>query len=233
MSHQPRPVVHPLGLPSNTGGCRLDRSLFFAPIRFCGRQWESVRSDSNDKISQTVFKVLAKAVLACAIILAGIPAVAGALIFSPDYIPPLMDYCPEANFSMLKRDTSDEEIAERIRKLLNDEECECSVQVQSVERRVSAFGDRSENIHRNVTLINPSDTAISRFTEVLKYHFYNKDVSSLENLYLCMYGMCLNTHGKGGFDKTDRLKTVLALHGSVTFHIPFDFAYVNTELGRG
>jgi hypothetical protein len=216
---QPQPLPVPV---INQGGCySMIKGLLFSPLRFCGRQWVWINSYDNNQISQVVLKVL----VISATLLSSLPAIIGALVFSADDIPDVTKLRPGGNINLLEKGTSDEAIAEIIRNQLRSAGYEYSVEVRSLDREVINHY-YPNHIHRYVILTDSSSTAITRFWEVLKNHFYNNDISSLDSLYPCIY----NGSAREGWTQ---LKDVLALHKSVTFSMAFDLAYVRTELGRG
>lgn len=219
----PQPLAQLQALPIKPRKCCCSiRDLFFAPIRFCGRQWMWVKDTNKNSISQIALKVLLVPFLACLTLLSGLPAVIGALIFSPKPID-YTDYNPGAGLSLLRRDTSNEQIAERIQEHLNSKGHKYSVNVRSMDReRIRNDNYYPENIHRYVTVTNPSNTKATRFKEVLKNHFYNKDVSSLSALFPCIRGL-------GTEEGCKQLRDVLALYKAITFSIPYDLAYLSIE----
>ena len=207
---------------SGFGGHISVKELFFAPIRFCGRQWMWIRDDQT-QISQMVLKILALPFWACATLVAGSVALVGALAFSPDHIPGCFDSSLCRNPFLVRRDISNEVVARQIKAELKEAGCECSVEVQSLDSDIFN-GEYRENIHRYVTLVNASSTTTSRVGEVIKYHFWNKQVVGLDGLYPCLCGIA-NRQIIG------RLNDLLALYGAVTFSMAFDLAYIRTELG--
>src|SRR4051812_48468325 len=108
----------------------LDKGLFFSPFRFCGRQWMWIKSDSK-QISEVALKVLATPFLVGATLLTGIPAAIGALIFPPDGLLSTFEYRPPGDLNLLRRDISNDQVAEIIRETLSKRGCECSVKVRS------------------------------------------------------------------------------------------------------
>lgn len=221
--------LQPLGqfqrLPLNQQRCCSVASLLVSAFRFCGRQWMWIRSDNNKQISQVALKIFIAPFLASATLLSGLPAVIGILFFSSGNIPAVTVYHPRGDINLLRKDTSNEQIAERIKEHLRIAGHEYSIEVRSKDREI--INDYyPEHISRYITLINPSSTRITRFCERLKNHFYNKDVSSLSSLYHCFYQ-------KGASERIAQLQDVLALHRAVSFSIPFDLAYVHIELGQG
>jgi len=215
----------PQPLPLNYNGCFSVKDLFFSPLRFCGRQWMWTKSDSNNQISQIALKTLAIPFLTCTTFLSGLLAVIGALVFSEDNIPSITEDHPGGDISLLRKNTSNKEVARLVKDRLNNAGYEYSVEVRSLDG--NAINNYfPENIHRYVTLINPSSTKITRFLEVIKDHFYNKKSPSLSFLYPCIYSDNIE-------ENLSQLKHILALHKAVTFSMAFDLAYVRTELGRG
>ncbi len=225
MFTQARPVPVPVPVPINRGRCCSIKDIFFSPIRFCGRRWMWVKGDSNNQISGIALKILVTPLLACTTLLSGLIAVIGALALPTDNIPSCIAHSPGGKISLLRRDKSDNDIAREIKKSLSDSGCEYSVQVKSMERAVIDENHYPECIHRYVTVIDPSNTAMTRFLEVLKNQFWNKSVPSLGSLYPCVYREMTT-------EDLEQLKSVLALHKAVTFSMAFDLAYVRTELGR-
>jgi hypothetical protein len=221
----PQPLWQIQPLPLNQWRCCSVESLLVFPFRFCGRQWMWIRNDNNNQISQVALKILIVPVLACATLLSGLPAVIGTLFFSSGNIQNVTEYYPGGDINLLRKDISNEQIGERIKEHLRIARHEYSIEVRSQDREI--INDYyPEHIHRYITLINPSSTAVTRFCESLKNQFYNKDVSSLSSLYPCLYE-------RGTPECLAQLNDVLALHKAVTFSMTFDLAYVRTELGRG
>lgn len=218
MSVQIQVLEH--ALPLNHRGNDSLKDLFFAPIRFCGRQWMWINSDHQSKISQIVFRVLALPFLGCATLASGVMAAIGAHVFSSDKIPSHLNYSREGNLELLRRNTSNQEIAGRITDELNRAGCECTVEVLSMDREV-LHNYYPEFIHRFVTLKNPSRKF--RVWEVVKHHFLNKNTPRIEALYLCI-------DRRRTPESIQQLNDVLALHRSVTFIMAFDLAYVRTEI---
>jgi hypothetical protein len=213
-------------LPLNQWKRCLVERLLVSPFRFCGRQWMWIRNDNNSQISQVALKIFIVPFLVCATLMSGLPAVIGTLIYSSGNIPAVTVYQPMGDINLLRKDISNKQIAKKIKELLRNVGHEYSIKVQSMNRGI--INDYyPKYIHRYITLINPSNTAITRFCETLKNHFYNKDVFSLNSLHSCLYDSGVGTPGLA------QLKDVLALYKAVTFSLAFDLAYVHTELSRG
>lgn len=218
---QTLPQLLPLTIENN--GCCSAKELFFSPIRYCGRQWMWMNRESNDQISQIALKALAFPFLVCATILAGGMAVIGALALPADSIPSCTEYNLRGDLSLLRKDSSNEQIEGRISERLTAAGYACSVNVESSRSANSDY--YSDYVHRYVTLTNPSSTSTSRFWKVIENHFWNKNVPNLYNLHSCLCGGAT-------VEDLERLKEVLALHGEISFSIAFDLAYISTQLGR-
>lgn len=221
---QSQPLAVQMRLSIDNDGCCSLKDLFFSPIRFSGRQWMWMNSDSEGRVSQIALKRLAFPFLVCSIILAAGMAIIGGLVLPAESIPRHTDYNPRGDISLLKKDLSDEQVEREISGRLTASGYVCSVHVRSSERSAINHDYYPDYVHRNVTLTNPSSTSASRFRKVIENHFWNKNAPSLTSLHTCLYG------GVSSED-LERLKEILALHEGVTFSMAFDLAYVSTRLG--
>lgn len=216
------PLERPQPLPINEDENYWIRSLFFAPIRFCGRQWAWIESDDNDEVLQVAIKILSVPFLACATLLSALPAFIGGVVFSAENIPSITEHHPRGDISLLSRNTKNEDVAERIKDVLQRLGLEYVVEVRSMDRdKTNEYYD--EYLHRYVTLKDPSSTEITRIWELVKNNFHNKETPSLSSLYPCICEISKD-------EDIAQLKDVLAIYKSVTFSIAFDLAYVTTEV---
>lgn len=220
---QELPISHTLPVDTNRGF--FVKELFFSPLRFCGRQWMWITSDSNNQISQVAFKALAVPFFTCATCLSGSIAIIGSLFFSECKSQSVTLYNSGGNLDLLRKNVSNEQVAETIKTRLNNAGCECSVKVNALDREVMN-NYYPDHIMRHVTLTNPSSTKITRFWEGIKKVFHNTDSPSLDSLYPCIYRDNVE-------ELLPDLKRVLALYESITFSMAFDLAYVRIELIQG
>lgn len=216
-AYQPLALADPLYI--DRGGNYSLKGAFFSPLRFCGRQWMWIKSDNNKQIA---LKILSTPFLGCATILSFFLAAVGALIFSSNDKRFLAEYHAVGDISLLKEDISNNDVAKRIKDSLNKLGCQYSVEVQSINRTV--INDYCiGNIHRIVTLTNPSNTKITRYLQVIKNHFNNTEALSLDSVYTCVLERETD-------ESLSKLKAILELHKTISFSIAFDLAYVNTEI---
>ncbi|MBN9378911.1 MAG: hypothetical protein BGO14_03140 [Chlamydiales bacterium 38-26] len=222
---QPVAMLQRLPLPPDNrrGHCSVER-LLVSPFRFCGRQWMWIRGDSHNQISKVALKVFTVPFLACATVLSSLPALIGALFFSLSNIPSVVEYQPRFDINLLRKDTSNEEIAIKIKDHLQTSGYDYSIKVRSRDRELTN-DHYPEYIQRYITVINPSSSPAMRLWERFKNHFYNKEVSSLNSLSVCLF----DQEPK----RLAQLRDVLALHRSITFSLAFDLAYIRTEVGEG
>ena len=124
---QPQPVAI-------TKGSQYDDStmskVFFSPIRYSGLLWNWIKQP-NDRISQLVLKILAVPFVGCLTLVSGLLAGIGALIFSKDVPKGCLQLDPGGDITLLNRDISDEQIAEKIQEDLGPLSLQYSVQVRS------------------------------------------------------------------------------------------------------
>ena len=218
----PMPIEIPQPLPINEDEHYWVRSFFFAPIRFCGRQWIWVESDDNNEILQVALKILSVPFLACTTLLSVLPAFIGGGLLSAENIQSITEHHPKGDISLLSRNIQNEEVAERIKDVLQRLGLEYVVEVRSMDRdKINEY--YSEYIHRYVTLIDPSSTEITRIWQLVKNNFHSKESPSLSSLYPCICDI-------GTEEDIAQLRDVLSLYKSVTFSIAFDLAYVRTDI---
>lgn len=218
------PIDQPQGMAmpkSNKDNYYPTRPVFFSPIRYCGKLWNWIK-EPNDRVSLLALKILAVPFVGCFTIVSGLLAGIGALIFSNDIPKGCSELISDEDIAPLRRNITEEQIAEKIQEDLGQLDIQYSVQVRSRNRYI--YNNYAENIDRYITLKNSSSSAISRYWETIKYHFFNKNIS---NIYALYHSVFREKTAEG----LDQLIWSLKTHGSVTFFLPFDLAYVYTELG--
>lgn len=211
-------------------------SLFFAPLRFCGRQWVWLNDSPNNKVSQIALKVVAFICLIPATLVSFGIASIGAAIYPARQLSSTK-YMPAHHCHLLSKDLSDIGAAQEIFENINNISINSRYNLDISRRRhilkwectVTNQGRGGicdpdyypDTLSREIVVYNTSGWGLCRYIALIKSHLLNQ-TPCLDSLYLCLSSSA-ESH------KSEQLKLILSLYKSVKFYLPADMAFVTTE----